>query len=263
MTIEHKVTKAAQDAVDKNAEGVVWFVSDFGSRATNLHHRNSDRDVFCVYDQPPILHKKGENVEAFNESVDGIDIQGHSTVKFIEALASSDPMCVEALQSPIRYFQDHKIDGVICDIERAVERQMERIGLFYHYRSFAESNYKQYIANGNDPTYNRWSHVCRALLSAYHIHATGDLPPMDAFDLPDAVDDTVEEDSNWPNEEITKVFLHKATGNGDNVYHAPEELVSWTETRIETDIAHDKYDYSGIGGNTVAKRIHDVNNCLK
>lgn len=245
MPTDSEITEAAFEAAETNVgpTATPWFVSDFGSRATGLDHEDSDHDVFCVYDQAAYNHKLGTNVEAFNDSVNGIDVQGHSTVKFVRSIADADPMCVESLHSPRRYYVDDSVSDVVALLEDEVEHRMERVGLFYHYRSFAGSQYRQYIENGNEPTYHRWAQTCRAALSATYIHQTGDTPPMDANTLLGACHDWLDVEAV---DAIQRAFNEKADGNGDDEYTATGPIDEWIRAVLNTDMDHDRYDYNGI-----------------
>jgi len=109
MTTE--IITDALKQIEKDHDVHILFAVESGSRAWGMHSKNSDYDVRFVYVRPTdgylLLHGAGRDVIERTYEEHDLDMVGFDIYKFLRLLESSNPSCIEWLNSPIKYIDNY------------------------------------------------------------------------------------------------------------------------------------------------------------
>lgn len=224
---------------------------DFGSTAWNLDSPESDRDIAFVFKQDKLDYAKIGTYKGNIDRMFEINGKEHSFMgwnlkRFMELLDGSNPTTIEYLNSPINYYvKDLEINSAFVDLRKHANENFKPIGLFYHYRSLAKSNYNQYIKNENHKTVKRHLYVLRALMYARYVESTHKFPPLDFQDFLEFNAPSID---NIPSEIIEHahtLVTHKTKGRGMKSFEN-EELEEWIESELDNHLDDDEHNIRGI-----------------
>lgn len=197
--------------IEATRDVTVLAARDYGSRAWNLDGPDSDRDVAFVFRQPEMAYARlGEYVGSLDFERGGDSYAGWNVRRFAELATGSNPTVVEVLHSDVEYVRGGE---PWTSFAAYVGRQFDPAALLGHYRSLAESNYREAVATGDEPTVKRTLYVVRALLYRRWVARTHAAPPLDfpAFvrdHWPPGVDESVRGT-------VSKLVDAKRRGEGD------------------------------------------------
>lgn len=166
-----------------------------GSRMMGVPHDDSDWDVMFVYcfDKTWKYVAQGHSLETVTHEDGDIDLHGWNLDKFAKHYVDSNPTAAEFLsQEPYR--QEHRFAW--RDVEEEMEENFNHMALYHHYISMAASNYKKYVASGNDCTRGRQFYVMRAVAYARYIRIEGEMPEMNVYDFLDESDDALSDEEH-------------------------------------------------------------------
>lgn len=191
-----------RDVIPLAARGV-------GSRMLGVEHDNSDWDVRIIFRKPPRAYS---GVTGWSDTYDidcgDIDIHAWDVKKFAGLVSETNPSAIEFLLSDTEYYPDRT--EYLRLLEDMIRDQGNRMALYYHYLSLAESNYFKYISSGNDRTKGRSFYVLRATLMSKHIRETNEIPPVNVWEF-------LSESNSLEDEEVGKLMefaTAKEKGNG-------------------------------------------------
>lgn len=224
---------AVRDVCDEHGVTCV-YAALVGSRAENTAHDGSDYDAQFVFCHDPMTYT---DIRGHTTSVDAdrddIDLHGWDVRKFGDMLLDSNPSAVEFLHS-----SDAIVVGLgIPQLRKHIRDNFNHMALYHHYLSLAESNYRQYVENGNDRTIGRQYHIVRAIARAKFIRVSGELPPVDAFAL--GRTDAVTSERNL-NATYRMCVCEKASGNGDMEYRDVVGRILDRESETPMDVTDER-----------------------
>lgn len=239
--------------------GVTAFeMRDFGSKAKNTQGPDSDIDAMVLFSQPAEDHKLlGQYKDSVCREMYGVDVQGWSLKKFGSLLADSNPTAIEFLNSGVVYYRarpKREFADLLDELTRYTNRNLNPIGLYYHYRNMAKDNYKQYIVNGNRPTVKKNLTVARAILYARHVRRTGSFPGMDFETF---LDHHVEQDLA---ERVRHFLTLKRDGEAKAKVSNPFE--DFVEYELGREVEDDDLNRQGIDLPRVNQFMRDVDTHL-
>lgn len=124
----------------------ILSIRGYGSRAKNMSGPDSDVDAMFLFDQPALAHKRnGDTVDTIDpEPMYGVDLHGWNLKKFASLLAQSNPSAIEFLNSHLQYYVVPELKSDFVELRRYVNRNVNPLALYYHYRSYAKQNYEKY-----------------------------------------------------------------------------------------------------------------------
>ena len=157
-----------------------------GARARGTAHDWSDTDVFAIgVNEPSNLVTDRTSIyrefETFTDHGTGVDVQLWSLEAVYDGILDDNPTVIHGLDSEkaVRIGSTTKM----VELREYVLQHCNTYQLLHHYRSLAKDNYHKYIVNKNDPTVGRLFFITDALLRAWYIEETGNLPPYSAKEL--------------------------------------------------------------------------------
>ena len=205
MLMEHRYQSGFPDTATRErieasladierVEGVrVLFAVESGSRAWGFASPDSDYDVRFVYVHAPDWYlsvRPGRDVIERPISEE-LDICGWDLRKALALLLKPNPALVEWLASPIRY----RWEAEFADpLTRLAGNTAFGTPLRFHYINYAETKWREHIADRSEVVLKRYFYVLRpALCLRWLGRGRRDPPPMNLLDLMEGVDLTTEE----------------------------------------------------------------------
>ncbi|MFW5704608.1 MAG: DNA polymerase beta superfamily protein [Nanoarchaeota archaeon] len=152
-----------------------------GSRMWGFASKDSDFDIrgfhLPIKEDYFSFQKPKEQIEYLSGD---LDIVSYSIDKFFSLILTSNPNCLEQLQSSIIYknlFNELGINFETFKKEIFLNINLKR--LFFHYLSMAKNNYRKYLDDEkNSFTYKKCLYVLRSLYSSIYIYEKQQLPPV-------------------------------------------------------------------------------------
>lgn len=252
------------DQIEQEYDVDVLCARDFGSTAWNLDSEESDRDVAFIFKQEGIDYAK---ISRYQESIDRmfeIEGQEHSFMgwnikRFMELLNGSNPTTIEFLHSPISYKSTNQ-DEWFEELTSHASESFKPISIFYHYRSLAKDNYKQYIENENHKTVKRYIYVLRALLYARYVEQTHQMPTLDFVEFLNDARDELVKDGLVPIriiKEAEKLAGMKKNGKGSMAY-SNSATEKWIGSELKKKLDHEKHDVRGVETKIINNKIEEI-----
>ena len=143
MTEKDKIRRICEE-IEKEQKITILFCVENGSRAWNMHSKDSDYDIRFVYKRNVesylALNKSPEVItKSYNKELEPCeakgceyDVLGFDVYKFSRMLQSSNPTTIEWLMSPILYY------GEVPDrLYVFATEQYNPMALYHHYRSMS------------------------------------------------------------------------------------------------------------------------------
>jgi len=189
MAIETAIQNAI-DQVERDHDVRVLFACESGSRAWGFASQDSDYDVRFLY-----VHKRdwymsimpGRDVIERMLPED-LDVSGWGLRKALVLLRKSNPPLLEWLRSPIVYRQD---ETFMREFSELAEFCYSPERCFYHYRSMAEGNIRNYFDEDLVPL-KKYLYVLRPILACLWIERGLGPAPMEFGEMVErVVDDSV------------------------------------------------------------------------
>lgn len=188
IAVHQEILRRLESAAREHAVRILLAVES-GSRAWGFASENSDYDVRFIYAHPRDwyvavdLEERRDVIEY--PIVDDIDLNGWDVRKALRLFARSNPAFVEWLQSPIRYMVN---GGFAAGAEALMETVYTPEKGVYHYRSMANTNYRDYLKGETVPL-KKYFYVLRPLLAVKWIELHQKAPPIEFETLLSLVDD--------------------------------------------------------------------------
>lgn len=165
-----------------------------GSRMLGAEHEGSDWDVLFLFAQDAsryaTIHGHIDSIHAPHLGEDEqIDLHGWNIDKFGGLLHDSNPNAIEyCREGATEYIQAlDPTNEKFLALAKDARENFNHMSLYHHYISMGKRNWKKYIDSGNDCTLGRQFYVARSIAAAKYIRCEGELPPMDAGELADAM----------------------------------------------------------------------------
>jgi predicted nucleotidyltransferase len=120
----------------------------YGSHAKNMEGPESDHDIMFLFRQELMdyVEELDRRVGSINTELNGIDFQGWNVDKFAGLLKKSNPQCLEYLNSPTEHLEpSQEMEDWLEFLQSHANEYFKPIGLYYHYRDMAKSNYIKYL----------------------------------------------------------------------------------------------------------------------
>lgn len=166
----------------------ILLAIESGSRAWGFPSPDSDYDVRFIYvrkrDSYLSLKKSRDVIEQPIE--DEIDLNGWDISKALALLLKSNAVVNEWMESPIRYYDDHK---VIEKLKILADKVIDGRALAHHYANLGNNNMKRWIEIEGDVPVKKYFYSLRPALAIRFLrHNPEKRPPMNLQDLINASD---------------------------------------------------------------------------
>jgi predicted nucleotidyltransferase len=219
------MNRPAVDVLESEVEADLLFAAESGSRAWDLDSEGSDYDVRGVYrrevsDYVTTSQSRDETIEFERGEV---DVQLWDAPKACRLLGRNAQLR-EWTESPTIYAWSPWAD----EFKATITYYWNPKGYAHHYRSLAESNYRRYIEDGDDPERKKYVYVTRAICQSLRlVRAEGEFVHT-CFDI----DEIIKEADLDLLSQIRTLMWGKR--NGQNGRGPMPDLDLWIEKQLDS-----------------------------
>ncbi|MCB9948002.1 MAG: nucleotidyltransferase domain-containing protein [Rhodospirillaceae bacterium] len=165
-------------AVEAECDVRILFAVESGSRAWGFPSPDSDYDVRFVYvhrlDWYLALTPGRDVIEL--PIRDDLDIGGWDLRKALTLLLKPNPVMLEWLSSPIRYFWNAEVGAELADL---AQKTAHASACLRHYLHLGEGQWRRHVGDGTDVSYKKYFYVLRPALAIRWVRLNPDAaPPM-------------------------------------------------------------------------------------
>lgn len=207
--------------IEKQEKIHILFACESGSRAWNLHEKNSDYDIRCIY-----KHEKEwylqlyEGRDVIESSFNSFEVVGWDLKKALRLLNKSNPTLMEWLYSPIIYRNNLMFTE---ELKRFASQSFSPYSVLHHYLSMAKKNYIR-LKQADSCTAKMYLSILKPLQICYWIIEKDDFPPIGLHIFHTShVTQIIEE-------EMKDVILQKQSGQN----FTSKTLLHYIESSIKT-----------------------------
>lgn len=200
----------------------ILFACESGSRAWNLHEKNSDYDVRFIYKHAKNWYLQlyeGRDVVEKN-SFNKFEFVGWDLKKTLRLLNKSNPTILEWLSSPIVYRNEPIFTK---EIKALAQKSFSPYTVLHHYLSMAKKNYSR-LAQADSCTAKMYLTVLKPLHICDWIIENDEFPQIGLHIFEKGHRSTIIQD------EIQRVFQHKQAGHN----YFSDILPQYIESSIRT-----------------------------
>ncbi len=202
----------------------ILMAIESGSRAWGFPSPDSDYDVRIIYlhtsDWYLSINDKKDTMDYFLGKL--LDINGWDIRKALRLLRKSNATPFEWVQSPMVYFEEIGFRNELLDLARQYFQPYHTLN---HYKGIARNSYYKNLLDGKIKL-KKLFYVIRPIFAINWIIKKKTVPPMDIFNLMEAVDD------ESIKAEIKKLIKVKETANEDFVYTIDPNIKSFIENQF-------------------------------
>lgn len=137
------------EEIEERYNCTILMERDFGSRAWNLDHNNSDRDILAIFIRPiENYFKISENKDAYKTEINNRDYQIWDIRKLGYLSRKFNPLSIEFMQSDLHYYSyNQEIKNIFQDWEQELRNNFNPTSLFHHYASMSKKHYYKYLSD--------------------------------------------------------------------------------------------------------------------
>lgn len=185
INMKEKIAQVIRE-IEKDEKVMVLYAVESGSRVWGIESDDSDYDVRGFFIQNPDSYLSIDSVKAQERVIEyqsedkKVDIVLFDLFKFLKLAASSNPSCLEWINSPTFYYGIYPLG-----LHAFVSNYTNPVALFHHYASLCRENYKKYILSGNNITPKRYLYSLRGLLNAKYVYVFEKIPPPSFMEVAD------------------------------------------------------------------------------
>jgi len=223
-----------------------------GSYARHCANTDSDYDVFAVVlGRDPAEYVTETQMKTMSYEIPPaetvgldkpIDLIVWDLQKFISEANNSDPNALAAAQSPWTLTSMDSLNSdPVGELRRHVVEQAKPFDLIRHYRSMAKSNYNKYLKDHQGTTADRrakrWFIVTESLLRSLYIEQCCEAPPVNVYELIDAV--SVDDEIESMSKEL--LAMKRNSDASESTMESVPAISNFIESQLDKEVTYEGY----------------------